>query len=212
MQRKTTFHQVLATALLLIGVAFGQNAFAESSWTIDSSYNPSTHKTKFSIKRSEYTYPQTVLYRTVGLSAYPGQHYTAVSGELNFTANDSIKEIYVQELDPSDDAYKFQNGSYRTYRFEVTDKGGFLLESKLRSISTGTSVDSSSTTVFEEKELNIKSEQFTVTDAGYAQAYHSVNVNNYYSASAPKNYFTAIGAQLRMTVTFDAREKDDGYQ
>ncbi|MBR6846538.1 MAG: InlB B-repeat-containing protein [Bacteroidales bacterium] len=212
MQRKTTFHQVLATALLLIGVAFGQNAFAESSWTIGSSYNPSTHKTKFTIKRSEYTYPQTVLYRTVGLSAYPGQHYTAVSGELNFTANDSIKEIEVTELNPSDDAYKFQNGSTRTYLFEVTDKGGFLLATKQRDMTTGTSVNNSSTTVFGEKELTIKSEQFTVTDAGYDQAYHSVNVNNYYSASASKNYFTTAGAQLRMTVTFDAREKDDGYQ
>lgn len=212
MQRKTTFHQVLATALLLMGVAFGQNAFAESSWTIGSSYNSSTKKTKFTVKRSEYTYPQTVLYRTVGLSAYTGQHYTAVSGELNFMANDSIKEIYVQELDPSDDAYKFQNGSTRTYSFEVTDKGGFVLISKQRDIPSGTSVNSSSTTVFGDKELPISSGTITVTDGGYAQAYHSVNVNNYYSASASKNYFTAIGAQLRMTVTFDGREKDDGYQ
>lgn len=212
MSRHLTLSKALTAVLLFIGIALGQNAFAESSWTINSSYNSSTKKTKFTVKRSEYTYPQTVLYRTVGLSAYAGQHYTAVSGELNFMANDSIKEIYVQELDPSDDAYKFQNGSYRTYCFEVTDKGGFLLESKLRSISTGTSVDSSSTTVFGEKELAIKSEQFTITDDGYDQAYHSVNVNNYYSASASKNYFTTAGAQLRMTVTFDAREKDDGYQ
>lgn len=210
--RKGDRRNMRSILMMLTLLAMGQGAFAESSWTIGSSYNPSTHKTKFSIKRSEYTYPQTVLYRTVGLSAYPGQHYTAVSGELNFTANDSIKEIEVTELNPSDYAYMFQNGSTRTYNFEVTDRGGFLLVSAERAIPIGNSVNSSSSVVFGEKELNIKSEQFTVTDAGYAQAYHSVNVNNYYSVSAPKNYFTTSGAQLRMTVTLDAREKDDGYQ
>lgn len=210
--RKGDRRDMRCVLMMLTLLAIGQGAFAESSWTIDSSYNPSTHKTKFSIKRSEYTYPQIVLYRTVGLSAYAGQHYTAVSGELNFTANDSIKEIEVTELNPNDYAYMFQNGSNRIYNFEVTDRGGFLLVSAQRAIPIGNSVDNSSSVVFGEKELNIKSEQFTVTDAGYNQAYHSVNVNNYYSASAPKNYFTTSGAQLRMTVTLDAREKDDGYQ
>ena len=210
--RKGDRRDMRCVLMMLTLLAIGQGAFAESSWTIDSSYNPSTHKTKFSIKRSEYTYPQIVLYRTVGLSAYAGQHYTAVSGELNFTANDSIKEIEVTELNPNDYAYMFQNGSNRIYNFEVTDRGGFLLVSAQRAIPIGNSVDNSSSVVFGEKELNIKSEQFTVTDAGYNQAYYSVNVNNYYSASAPKNYFTTSGAQLRMTVTLDAREKDDGYQ
>ena len=213
MNRHLTLSKALTAVLLFMGIAFGQSAFAESAWTINSSYNNITKKTTFTIKRSEYTYPQTVLYRTVGLSAYAGKHYAAVSGELNFAANDSIKEIEVTEnYNLTDNAYKFQNGSTRTYLFEVTDKGGFLLATKQRDMTTGTSVNNSSTTVFGEKELTIKSEQFTVTDDGYDQAYHSVNVNNYYSNSAPKNYFTAIGAQLRMTVTFDAREKDDGYQ
>ena len=39
-----------------------------------------------------------------------------------------------------------------------------------------------------------------------------MTVNDYFSADAPKEYLVAAGAQLRATVTFHAREKDDGYQ
>ena len=149
-------------------------------------------------------------YRTVPLSAFPGQHYTEKSGTLVFAPGQTSTNIVVSERTPGTEAYKYQTGSSRAYRFEVDDQNGFFLASIDRSRSVGTGVSSSS--AFAVQDLVITNGTITVTDGGYAQAYHSVPVSSYYSAAAPKNYLAAAGATLRMTVTFDAREGDDGYQ
>lgn len=197
---------VLAVALTIVALATGQTAWAESTWTVT---NNNGNSNTFTIKRSETGYVQKVLYRTISLSAYAGQHFTAKYGELEFKEDEDTKTVTVNELSPTGAYLYYTNGTTVKYGFEVTDRAGFRLDYAERSKTWGTSVPASG--IFDEKELNIHSDPITVTDGGYAQAYHSVNVGNYYTA-APKSYLTAVGAQLRMTVTFDAREKDDGYQ
>ncbi len=197
---------VLAVALTIVALATGQTAWAESTWTVT---NNNGNSNTFTIKRSETGYVQKVLYRTISLSAYAGQHFTAKYGELEFKEDEDTKTVTVNELSPTGAYLYYTNGTTVKYGFEVTDRAGFRIGYVERSKTWGTSVPASG--IFDEKELDINSGTITVTDGGYAQAYHSVNVGNYYTA-APKSYLTAVGAQLRMTVTFDAREKDDGYQ
>ena len=141
-------------------------------------------------------YAETVRYRTVSLSALAGQHFTDKSGTLTFAPGQTGTNVSVTTCTPSNVAYTFQEG--------------FSITNRVRSITTGTSISSSN--AFGLKDLVIKSGIITVTDGGYDQAYYSANVNSYYSAAAPEDYLVAAGAQLRATVTFHAREKDDGYQ
>jgi len=192
---------VLAIAVPALVAALPAQA---STFTVGGSGNT------FIVTRDDTTAAETVNYRTVSLSAYAGQHYTAKSGTLTFPAGQSAVTNTVTETTPTADAYKFQTGTSRYYRFELTDAGGFLVTNATRSLTTGTRVTASS--AFGAKDLPINAGTITVTDGGYDQAYHSVTVNNYFTAAAPKDYFVAAGAQLRATVTFHAHEKDDGYQ
>ena len=206
--------KILYTIALAIVLLAGGSAAWAQSFTIEASYSSSTKKTTFTITRSGSNLPQqTINYRTVSLSAYAGQHYTAVSDSYTFPANETTKKVVVSESTPGTNAYKFQDGTNeRSYRFEVLDQNGFNLASYNRTITNGlTSINK--TNAYAKKTLNvIGSTAITVTDGGYKQAHRDVTVNNYYSNTAPKEYFTTAGAQLRMYVTFDARESDDGYQ
>ncbi|MBE6222879.1 MAG: hypothetical protein E7125_05390 [Bacteroidales bacterium] len=204
--KQNRFFHIIALAIALLA---GQvSAWAASTFSVTSATSGTT--TTFTVTRTGDTdAAETVLYRTVSLSAYAGFHFTAKSGSLDFAAGETSKTVNVSESSSNVDAFKYQVGTTRTYRFEVTDWEGAILAYRDRSMTTGTSVAS---TAFGVKDLTINSGTITVTDGGYAQAYHSVTVADYYSAAAPKDYFTAFGAELRMTVSFDAREKDDGYQ
>ena len=133
--RRNSLNAVLLTVALLVG----QQAWAESSWEVKN--NNGTSNT-FTIKRSEKGYAQTVHFRTVSLSAYAGQHFTAVDMDYTFPADEDEKTVTVSEKTPAADAYayKYQNGNtIRKYRFEVTDRGGFTLASADRTMITGTS-------------------------------------------------------------------------
>jgi len=193
------------TVLLALIVSVAANA---STYSVTSSTSGTT--TTFTITRTSSTTSETVRYRTVSLTAVEGQHFNAVSGDITFAAGESSKTVEVTERTPKDRAYKFQNGATRTYRFEVMNLLGFLLAYLDRSINTGISVPTSG--VFDEKSLTVNSGTITVTDGGYAQAYHAVPMDTYFSNAASQDYFVHIGAELRMVVTFDASEKDDGYQ
>ena len=119
---------VLAVALTIVALATGQTAWAESTWTVEvTDHNDNTNVTTFTITRSEKTYAQTVLYRTVGLSAYAGQHFTATSGSISFGKNEDSKTVEVTEKTPAANAaYKYQSGSTsRSYKLEVTDRAGY---------------------------------------------------------------------------------------
>ena len=91
----------------------------------------------FTIKRDVTTTEQTVYYRTVGLTAVAGQHFTERSDAVTFAVGDSAKVINVTERTPNADAYKYQTGTSRTYRFEVLDEGGFELAHRDRTITSG---------------------------------------------------------------------------
>ena len=193
-------------SILLFALLATCGAWAEPTWTVASRIGT---KDTFVVTRSESTYAQTVLYRTVNLSAYAGQHYTAASGSLTFGVGETVKKVAVARTTPSTDAYKYQNGTTRSYRFEVTDRGGFYLAHCLRTgLTTGINIPN---TAFAIKDVTVNSGTITVTDDNYSQAYHAVSVSTYFS-SAPKAYLQFVGADLRMTLSFQAKEKDDGYQ
>ena len=193
-------------------------AWAENDWDIQES--TSGNVTTFTIIRTNTAAAETVKYRLVNLSAYAGEHYnvtqvngqnsSALSGDLTFSAGDGSKTVQVTESEASTNAYKYQNGTTRQYRFEVTDQGGFELEHHDRTITTGISVPSSD--VFAIKDVTINSDEITVTDGGFGQAYHSMTVSDYFDNAAPRTYLQHIGAELRMTLSFQGKEVEDGWQ
>ncbi|MBP5628868.1 MAG: InlB B-repeat-containing protein, partial [Bacteroidaceae bacterium] len=217
--------QTLSLLLTIAALTVGQSAWAANTWTISSS--TSGTYTTFTISRSgDTSKSETVLYRFVGLSAYAGRHFvvaqinggdiatsqqmSALSGTFTFAATETSKSVTIKEMDADNAAYIFQNGTSRNYKLEVTDQGGFLLKDCTRSFTTGTSVPSSG--AFNVKDITIRSGEISVTDAGYAQGYHSMTVDNYFNNAAPKAYFQQVGAQLRMTLTFQCKEVNDGWQ
>ncbi|MBQ3950408.1 MAG: hypothetical protein II661_08040, partial [Bacteroidales bacterium] len=132
----------------------------------------------FIIKRDVTTTEQTVYYRTVALTAIAGQHFTQTSGTVTFAVGDSAKVINVTERTPNADAYKYQTGTSRTYRFEVLDDGGFELAHKDRTITNGTNVPSSG--VFDIKNVTIQTSEYTADDRGYDNnGYKSVDASSY---------------------------------
>ena len=133
MTTETLTKKVLALVLTIAALAVGQSsAHAASTFTVTNSGNT------FTITRAGNTaVSETVNYRTVSLSAIEGQHFTAATGTLTFAADETSKTITVTEKTPSADAYKYQTASSRTYRFEVTDLGGYVLAYKDRSITSG---------------------------------------------------------------------------
>ena len=199
---------ILVTLLTLL--AAGQTSvWAANTWTVEYVNG------KFKITRSgDLSITETVQYRTVSLSAFAGQHFTSISGTETFGPNQDFKEVSVSEGTPGTDAYKYQNGSSRSYRFEVLDQGGFCLAYTDRSSITGTNVPISG--LFSEKEITIYTDPVQYSDAGYNQSNnpHCINSSSYYSLGgiAPAAYYTLIGAQLRSTLSFDAKEQQNGYQ
>ena len=210
--------KAILTAILLL--AAGIIARAEDGWSI--SQSTSGNVTTFTITRTNTAVAETVKYRLVNLSAYAGQHYNvtkvngqnsnALSGEFTFAEGDNTsRTVQVTEIAASTDAYKYQTASSRSYKLEVTDIGGFSLAEGSRSFTTGTTVPTSN--IFSEKTITIASSEFLNTDDGYeTNAYKSVNAENYFNNAAPKAYMQHINAQLRMTLSLDAKEKYDGYQ
>ena len=208
-------NRALAVVLTIAALAAGQVAWAMSSFTVSSPNSDNT----FRITRTGNTaVAETIDWRVVSLSAIAGVHFTGYqgnySGTASFTANQTYVDVTISESTPGNNAYKYQNGSSRSYRFEVLDKDGTILASKDRTMTTGTSVPSSG--LFNEKEITIYTSEVQYSDAGYAQTNnpHYINSSSYYNLSgiAPVAYYTLIGAQLRSTISLDAKEKNNGYQ
>ena len=211
----------------IAALASGQKAMAENTWTVEASTSGSV--TTFTIKRTgDTSFKETVKYRLVNLSAYAGEHYyvtqvngenkttteqqtAALSGDLTFNAGDNKKTVLVQEKAASTDAYKYQTGTKRSYKLEVTDKGGFLLDDETRSFTTGTSV--SNDNIFGVKSISVGSGETTVSDAGYINnPYRTMTGSDYYDVAAPQTWLSAIGATLHMTLSLNVKEVNDGYQ
>ena len=157
---------------------------------------------------------ETVTYRTVSLSAIDGQHFTGSSGDLVFDADNNTRKVNVTERTPSIEAYKYQTGTTRKYRFEVQDKGGFRLAHIDRTITTGKSI---STSAFDEKNVVIQANAYSADDGGYDNShngYKSVDSSYFFNTNnaVSRAYYKSAGAQLRMTLSFYAMEEDDAYQ
>ena len=212
-------NQVLTLVLTIAALAVGQSAWAMSSFTVSSPQDNNT----FRITRTGNTaVAETIDWRVVSLSALEGIHYNGIqggevgvySGTVTFAPGDPYKDVTISENTPDNNAYKYQNGSTRSYRFEVLDKDGTILASKDRTMTTGTSVPSSG--LFNEKEITIYTSEVQYSDAGYDQSNnpHYIESSAYYNLTgiAPKAYYTLIGAQLRSTLSLEAREENNGYQ
>ena len=103
-----------------------------------STFSVSGSGNSFTISRSgDTSAAETVLYRTVPLSAFPGQHYTAKSGTLAFAPGQTSTNITVSAASMSNAAYMYQTDASRAYCLEILDEGGFWITNATRSVSSG---------------------------------------------------------------------------
>ena len=207
-------NRVLAAVLTIATLGVGQTAWAQSSnWTVTNEGSGNI----FTIKRSDNSKAETIRYRTVSQSAFATKHFLNKYGSITFAAGVKWSEnITVEELDviEADAAYMFQIGETRSYRFEVLDEEeSTVLASCVRDM--GNSPHSvSAAKAFEEKTAHVGGENanYHITDAGYSQNYLTVYLWDYFTATANQRYLKTTGADLRMTVSLDAYEEQDGYQ
>ena len=126
------------TVAALLSAACATLTVHASTFTVGGSGN------NFIITRTgDTSAAETVRYRTVSLSALAGQHFVDKSGTLTFAPGQTGTNVSVTTRSPSNVAYTFQEGAAsRSYRFELTDEGGFPITNKVSSINTGTSINS----------------------------------------------------------------------
>ena len=220
--------KVLALVLTIAALAAGQQrAWAASTWSVTSSTSGTT--TTFTVTRSgDTSVAETVRYRTVSLSALEGQHFTAVSGTLNFAADETSKTVTVAERTATE-MFMYAAGSgssgYRLYRFEVLDANGFLLASSLRKFEVTrvlTGATSGKYDLGNERNGTFYIDNtgtLTITDDGYNKnpknwpdkKYLDLPSTTFYDAST-QAYLVENRTELRMTLDFYAFEAQDGYQ
>lgn len=234
MKGKTKIKRVLSLVLTIAALAAGQSAWAASTFTVTSS--TSAGITTFTITRSESTATETVYYRTVSLSALEGQHFTAVSGSLTFTAGQTSKTVTVTEAAPSDAVYKVYNSNSRAYRFELLDVDGTIIAQRDRTVSGGTqftdtylnksitglayfdkygdgSLLSGTTHYLDVAHSGSVGTWVKVGDGGYSQAVHTVSTGALYNNNSTlRTYLNSSGTKMYATVYFTQKEDQDGYQ
>ena len=229
---KNFLHPVLA---LVLTIAAGHtSAWAASTWNLTST--TSAGITTFTITRSESTTAETVHYRTVSLSAIEGQHFTAVSGSLTFTAGQTSKTVSVTEATPSDAVYKVYSNTSRQYRFELLDVDGTIIAQRDRTASGGTqftdtylnksitgltyfdhygdgSLLSGTTHYLDVAHSGSAGTWVKVGDGGYSQAVHTVSTGALYNNNSTlRTYLNSSGTKMYATVYFTQKEDQDGYQ
>ncbi|MCR4613125.1 MAG: hypothetical protein K5778_03905, partial [Bacteroidaceae bacterium] len=209
MKTTTHFRQVLVLLLTLAAMAVGQSEALASNWTVYGS--ESTTTLYILVNRDHQDYDETIYYRVVSLSAIDGQHFTAVYGSKTISAGDNATSFEVPLINPTVEAFKYQSGTKRRFRVEILDRAGFVLATYNYDKTSGTDVDTF-THLFDVQDVTVNAGEITVTDNNYSQAYHAVTLSNYFTTTRPQAYLLCIGAQLRMTLGFQAKEKDDGYQ
>ena len=207
---------IKAIASLLAAVVLSAALPAQASvFSVTNSNN------RFFVSRSDASTTETVYYRLVALSAYPGKHFAAqnpLQYHMTFPVNMRENSVDIQEYsaDVIDRAFLYyldngETGSSRTYRFEVYNEDGVQLATANRTITYGDASLSVSRSVFDEKSVTVSSDEITVKDKGYGQAYHEVPLDAYFSGVS-KNYLMRTDSRLRMVVDLQAAEIDDGYQ
>ncbi|MBR3958539.1 MAG: hypothetical protein IKJ81_00645 [Bacteroidales bacterium] len=234
MNRHHLFKPFLTALLTIAALVAGQSTWAASTWTLTSS--TSAGITTFTITRSESTSAETVYYRTVSLSAIEGQHFTAVSGSLTFTAGQTSKTVTVTEEVPSDAVYKVYSSASRQYRFELLDLDGTIITQCDRTVSGGTqftdiylnnsitgltyfyhngdgSLLSGTTHYLDVAHSGSAATWVKVGDGGYSQAIHTVSTGALYNSNSTlRTYLNSSGTKMYATVYFTQKEDQDGYQ
>ena len=208
--KKNIIQRTLALVLTIAALAMTQAAMAVSTFTIEPEGNGNT----FKIKRSDTSKAETVKYYTISLSALAGVHFTKTDGEYTFPVGTDSYSVTVPETAVNNIAakYLYYSGSGHTYRFLVADKNGFEYKHLDRTLTyDGYALTNDSP--FGVKDVVIQTAEYTADDRGYDKnGYKSVSSSNYFNNAAPKGYFSAIGAQLRMTLSFEAKENDDAFE
>ena len=212
--------KVLALVLTIAALAVGQTVRADQTWKVTdkTGYTDNGRHVTFTITRTESTEAETVLYRTVSLTLTAGKYFVEKSGEVTFGIGETSKKVVVDELSPegADLIYYYWTNDvqYRYYRFEVLSQSGTELAHLDRSLHFWSDTYVNPTTMFKDVLMNVFPGPVTVDDAskGFGQAYHAIQINDYFTQSAPQAYLTMIGAKLAMTFDFQAKEKEDGYQ
>jgi hypothetical protein len=203
-------------ALLLVATSW-QGVCAANIFSVTRTTSGTT--TTFTITRSngDTSVAETVYYRTVSLSALDGQNFTGVSGTLTFNAGETTKTVNVTELTATG-MFKYAAGYSswnRSYRFEVLDANGFLLADLDRNIGVTRVQTQALSYIYDlgnTRDGIMSTTTLTITDQGYAKnSYVTVTSGSFYDSNT-QSYLVANGTQLRMTLDFEAKEKDDGYQ
>lgn len=211
--------KVFSILALLLVAASWQGVCAANIFSVTRTTSGTT--TTFTITRSDgdTSVAETVYYRTVSLSALDGQNFTGVSGTLTFNAGETTKTVNVTELTATG-MFKYAAGYSswnRSYRFEVLDAYGFLLAGLDRNIGVTSVQTQALSYTYDLKDtrdgiMYSSSTPLTITDQGYAKnSYVTVTSSSFYDSNT-QSYLVANGTQLRMTLDFEAKEKDDGYQ
>ena len=195
-------------ALLCAVAGTANTALADEGWSVEHSGS------KFTITRTDASQEETVLYRTVSLTAFEGKNFTPVSGSVTFRVNETQKEVTVYETAVANipTAFKYQTIDERKYSFQVTEADGNIMAQMDRIISMGNDYKINAGNAFTEQRIPIYNNEFTITDAGYAQKILYVGTDNYFFSAAPKAWLTDINATLKMKVSMNAKEVNDGYQ
>ena len=228
--------KLFAMLLILIASTIGQQAWAQTTWTVESS--TSGNVTTFTVKRSKKGTAERVIYRTVDISAINGLNYGRASGTLNFGVNDTEMTVRVTEIAAGSvsnlrDCY--QSGLVREYRFEVLNDYGFTLAEKTQQIDYGTAYKFSNEHInrgvtdlayftlmkryytdcrnYYDVAYAPSTDTFiTVTDAGYSQAVHTVSTDGIFTNyGLSRDYLTQIGDKLYATVCLASEDIADGY-
>ena len=234
MNRHHLFKPFLTALLTIAALAAGQSTWAASTWSVTST--TSAGITTFTITRSTNATAETVYYRTVSLSALEGQHFTAVSGSLTFTAGQTSKTVTVTEATPSDAVYKVYSSTTRQYRFDLLDVDGTIITQCDRNVSGGTqftdtylnnsitglayfdkygdgSLLSGCSHYLDVAHSGSAGTWVKVGDGGYSQAVHTISTGTLYNNNSTlRTYLNSSGTKMYATVYFTQKEDQDGYQ
>lgn len=217
-----TIRFILLTALLMLLASVSGHSQVADIGTVTITNNGST----FTLTRSKPYNDASCYYRLVGVTAINGIHFKETSRYngariihndtfIRFPFWEGSVDVVVNEitdLSTLTTACRYTNNNVpRKYIFEVLDENGNVIASKERTIdySTTYSVNSSA---FNQGEVVVNSGEITVTDDDYVQAYHAVPFENFFISTRPRDWLEAISAELRMTLSLQAKEKNDGYQ
>ena len=240
MKVKKLLAGLLCLILILNASPIYVSSSAVSTRGVTSTYSVAAYGNTFTISRNTSGTVEAVRYRTVGLTALPGIHFTAAEGTLTFEADETSKQVTVTEtaVENVPVQYRYQTGTSREYGFEVLDMAGFLLAETTRGISYGSSYKFSNTyvnsSVTDLIYLNCSSGQnfrsntsyytdvaysastnnpIRVKDTGYKQAVHTVSTSALYTHTGgiPADYFAAVGDDMYVTVGYTVQEVKDGY-